>query len=416
MDRKDLRDLELALGIQTPWFIKFARFNENDKCYDVVLDTGDKKLLTTFFSSTKKVVDSDLTTGRWRYMNVGIYPVYIHANVPNTTSAENGHISREVISRMAFLGDSGRNYSNYLRQQVALSQAKGIDSQSIANFLGLSDNVVQFISEDLSRSDVKIQRLALIPTEVDKIWEQLIRNHLSFRTQVLPLKFLLSRLSLAAAKTNDATKLYNLTLELRKFFIENHKQLEVEIEQICGVNTDHLRKQVRQNAAKQKLVLPSVRSPVWIDLLTGKLNLNSGSVPLNLLVSRQRNVFVQGNTDHDKLQAIETIRQYFKKNYRSLIQELTLLNRSMKSATKSELSLPEVDHKVWQKIIENENFIPSEHMAYRLLLAKLRAQVMTKPDPVIKLQAARRIRDFLGQNRKSMRQEVGVLMKQLAVV
>ncbi len=416
MDRKDFRDLELALGIQAPWFIKFARFNEGDKCYDVVLDTGDKNLLTTFFSTAKKVDDSDLVTGRWRYMNVGIYPVYVHANVPKTISTENGQISREIISRMAFLGDTTRNYSNFLRQQVALAQAKNIDQQSIANFLGVNDSTVQVIVEDLRRSDVKVQRLALVPTETDKIWEQLIRNHHSLRTQVLPLKFLLSRLSLAAAKVTNSGKLYNLTIELRKFFIENHVQLEVEIEQICGVNTDHLRQQVRQNAVKQKLVLPSVRSSVWIDLLTGKVNLNSGSVPLNLLISKQRNVFVQGNTDNEKLQAIETIRQYFKKNYRTLIQELTLLNKSMKNVSTSEILLPEVDHKVWQKIIEDENFIPSEHMAYRLLLAKLRAQVMTKPDPVIKLQAARRIRDFLGQNRKSMRQEVGVLMKQMAAV
>ncbi|GAB2188628.1 hypothetical protein MAH1_02340 [Sessilibacter sp. MAH1] len=417
MDRKDLRDLELALGIQTPWFIKAARFNESERCYDIALDTGDKKLLTTFFSSNKKISsEEDLVTGRWRYANVGNCPVYVHANVPKLAAAEGGFITRDVLNRAAFLGDPTRNYSNLVRQQVALALVKGLDTSVISSFLGINESMVQLISEDIKRSTAVNHQLFYVPTEVDRVWENVLKNQLPIRTQLLPLKFLLSRLTLLAAKSNSGSTLLSLAVELRKFFIENHNQLQSEIEQLCGVNSDRLRTQVRQNTSKQRLILPAAKSPVWLELLSGTINLNSGSVPLNLLISRQRSVFVQGKTESEKLQSIDTIREYFRKNYRSLIQELVLLNKWLNTPRSSELSLPEAEHQVWQKILENENFIPSEHMAYRLLLAKLRAQVMTKPDPVIKLQAARRIRDFLGQNQKTMRQEVGVLMKQAAAV
>jgi len=80
------------------------------------------------------------------------------------------------------------------------------------------------------------------------------------------------------------------------------------------------------------------------------------------------------------------------------------------------LSLPDAEHRIWQRILEDDSFVPSNHVAYRLLLAKLRAQVSSKPEPVVKLEAARRIRDFLKHNQRAMRQEVGVLLKQVAAV
>lgn len=418
MERNDLLGLDNALGIQRPWAIKSVKVNEQEKLFEVALELQDKKRLFGFFDSGKKEAQDELLVGRWRYVNVGTFGSVIRAYVPSGLASDSAFLSRDLIGLQAFLGHPSRQYSNFLRQQVAMAQLKGIDLSSVTETYRVSEATLKAICDDLERSAATTRALAYLPTEIDGVWERVLADQLILRTNILPLKFLLSKLKLAAAKTIEPVELHLLKLELRKFFIEHHAQMDNEFEQVCGVNSAQMQQQVRA-ASRQRLILPALKSPVWLDLLSGKLGLNSQSIPLNLLLSRQRSAFVQGHTKDEKVQAIITIREYFRKNYRTLKAELLLLNRAMEirqKAAKSSVALPDVEHKVWQKILEDDTFVPSNHVAYKLLLAKLRAQVMTKPEPVIKLEAARRIRDFLRQNQRSMRNEVGVLLKQIAVV
>lgn len=416
MERNDLRDLENALGIQHPWMIKSASVNDQEKTFNIFLDIQDQKRLFGFFDSSKKDGEGELIPGRWRYMNIGGYSCVIHAQVPKKVVPEISPLSEALIAHQAFVGNPARQYSNYLRQQVALAQIKGTDISVIADLCHVPDMLVNTIIEDLNKASPGERALAYLPTEVDPAWDRILSDQLIVRTNVLPLKFLLSKIKLAAAKTNDPGELLALKIELRKFFIEHASQLEQEIEIVCGITTERLQQRARAVKSKQRLVLPALKSGIWLDLLSGKLNLNSQSIPLNLLISRQRSAFVQGRAKEDKINAIEILRDYFRKNYRTLKPELVLLNRAMNIRQNSRLALPDPEHRVWQQILEDENFVPSNHIAYKLLLAKLRAQVTKKPDPVVKLEAARRIREFLKQNQKSMRQELSYLLKQSAAV
>lgn len=418
MERNDLHGLDNALGIQQPWAIKSVKVNEQEKLYEVALELHDKKRLFGFFDSGKKETQDDLLVGRWRYINVGTFGSVIRAFVPRSIVSDNAFLNRDLIGLQAYLGHPERQYSNFLRQQVALAQLKGIDLSSVTDAYRVSEATLKAICDDLGQSAANTRALAFLPTEIDGVWDRVLADQLILRTNILPLKFLLSKLKLAAAKTIDPTELHMLKLELRKFFIEHNAQMEHEFEQVCGVSSARMQQQVRA-ASRQRLILPALKSPVWLDLLSGKLSLNSQSIPLNLLLSRQRSAFVQGHTKDEKVQAINTIRDYFRKNYRTLKAELLLLNRAMEirqKSVKASVALPDVEHKVWQKILEDDTFVPSNHVAYKLLLAKLRAQVTTRPDPVIKMEAARRIRDFLRQNQRTMRNEVGVLLKQIAAV
>jgi len=415
MERNDLRNLELALGIHQPWAIKFVNVNEQEKNFEVALELQDKKRLFGLFDANKKESEGELLEGRWRYMNIGRYGCVVHAHIPKA-ALSNAALSRGLIGQQAFLGNPLRKYSNYLRQQVALAYIKGTDPSAIAELYQINEATLKTIQEDLNQASTDIRPLAYLPTEVDSVWDKILNDQLIVRTNVLPLKFLLSKLKLATAKTNDPAEILSFKLELRKFFIENGNQLDNEIEQVCGITSAKLQQRARAVRSKQRLVLPALRSPIWLDLLSGKLTLNSQSIPLNLLISRQRTAFVQGHSKEEKVQAIEIIREYFRKNYRSLKPELVLLNRAMSIRQKSQFSLPDAEHKIWQQILDDDNFVPSNHIAYKLLLAKLRAQVTKMPDPVIKLEAARRIREFLSQNQKAMRQELNVLLKQTAVV
>ena len=420
MDRKDLRDIENSLGIQSPWTIKLLRYNDRNKCFDLAIEGVDKKrkfALLGASKASKASKDDDLVVGHWRYANLGFHPCVIHAKVPKSISLDGLPISRDVISQPAFFGNPSRNYSNYIRQQVALANIKGYDLGALKSALGITDSVVQQILSDIESTSLAGKQLAYLPTEIDPVWEKILNNSLTIKTQLLPLKFLLSRLTLIANKNPAPDSIAKLKFELRKFFLDNYTQLEKEIEQICGITSTKLQQQSRSIKAKQRLVLPSTTNKVWLDLLGGNINLHSNNMALNLLIFRQRNVFTRAVDESEKQTAIETLRGYFKKNYRNLIKELVTLNNALQSSkNRSDLDLPQVEHGVWQKILEDESFIPSDHMAYRLLLAKLRAEVSTKPDPSIKLQAARRIRDFIGQNQKTMRIEVGALMQQVAAV
>ncbi len=418
MDRKDLRDIETSLGIQSPWTIKLLRYNDRNKCFDLAIESIDKKRKFPLLGNKASKVNNndDLIVGRWRYANLGFYPCVIHAKVPKSISLEGVPISRDIISQPAYFGDPSRNYSNYIRQQVAITQIKGLDFAPLKSALGLSDAMIQQILGDIESTSLVGKQLAYLPTEIDPIWGKILNNQFSLKTQLLPLKFLLSRLTMIASKNPSAENLSKTRFELRKFFLDNYTQLESEIEQVCGINSTKLKQQSRSVKAKQRLVLPSSTNKVWAELLGGNINLHSNNMALNLLIFRQKTAFNRASDASEQQKAVESLRSYFKKNYRNLIKELVTLNNALRSTASGDQDLPQVEHNIWQRILEDESFMPSDHMAYRLLLAKLRAEVSTKPDPVIKLQAARRIRDFIGQNKKTMRHEVGALMQQIAAV
>ncbi|TVZ37718.1 hypothetical protein P886_2062 [Alteromonadaceae bacterium 2753L.S.0a.02] len=416
MEKNDLRDLENALGIVPPWSVKSVKTNDKEKTFDVYIEVADQKRLFGLFDTHKKGLEQELVAGSWQYMNIGGYRTMVHAQIPR--QGVNGECIVESINILqpAFLGNPSRHYSNLIRQKVALGQIKGLDSALIAEFNSVDEGVVNMVLADIAKSPAEMRTLSTLPTETDPIWEKILRDQVLLRTSMLPLKFLLSKLKLTAAKITDSRKVLPLVYDLRAFFIEHAAAMDSEIDQLCGIHSERQQKLARAAKSKQRLILPSIKSSVWLDLLSGRVSLNSQSVPLNLLISRQRTTFVQGHSKEEKIAAIEVLRDYFRKNYRTLKPELVLLNRAMNIRKRSGVQLPDADHSIWQQILNDDNFVPSNHIAYKLLLAKLRAQVTTKPDPVVKLEAARRIREFLAQNHKSMRQELSLLLRQSAAV
>ncbi|WP_019603890.1 hypothetical protein [Teredinibacter turnerae] len=416
MEKNDLRDLEAALGIASPWSIKSIKVNEKDHAFDVFLEVADQKRLFGFLDSYKRSQDVELVSGSWQYMSLGTFTTIIHADIPRLGNDNENVVGPENIIQPAFLGHPSRQYSNFVRQRVALGQIKGLDSSVIAETINIDESLVSLVLSDIAKSNADIRTLSCLPTEVDPVWERILRDQVLLRTTMLPLKFLLSKLKLTATKITDSRKILPLVCDLRDFFVEHVAAMDSEVDQVCGITTERQQQYARAAKSRHRLVLPSVKSPVWLDVLSGRITLNSQSVPLNLLISRQRSNFVQGRTKEEKIEAIETLREYFRKNYRTLKAELLLLNRAMNIRQKSGVELPDPEHAVWQQILNDDTLVPSSHIAYKLLLAKLRAQVTTKPDPVVKLEAARRIREFLSQNQKSMREELNLLLKQTAAV
>lgn len=406
MERLDVKNLAAILGIDAPWTIKSFNLDSTKNIIEVQLSVNEKKSIFGFRDSAK--ANSETVPGSWSYMPVGGYKSVIQASVPAALAQSDSRLSRPVLSQPAFLGSPSSSYSNFIRQKVALAQLKGLDSAFICDLLKITPEQISEINNDLSKTSPQVRYLASLPTESDTVWLDVISEKVGFESDVLPLKFLLSKLR------RNEINVREQVLELRKFFVENASILEKEIDQVCGIKTEKQKASVNSN--KQRLILPPLKNSVWLDLLSGKVKLNSTSVPLNLLISRQRSAFIAGKTKQEKVQAIDTLRAYFRKNYRTLKRELIYLNRVMQVKGNSKLALPNSDHVIWQKILLNHDFLPSENMAYKLLLSKLKSQISLDSDPVVKLEAANKVRDFLRQNQKTMQKELSVLVKQTATL
>lgn len=409
MERIDLSNLHEVLGIHSPWHINSIELDKLERTLTVHIDSSEKKKLFGLIEASKN--SRDKVSEKWFYMPIGGYACIVQAEVPGSENPQG--ISLSQLGDHAFLGEANRNYSHYVRQQVALAEIKAVPKTVICGALRINETVYDQVKSDLQSASPKAKALAFLPTEVDIVWHRILSDQIIVTTSLLPLKLLLSKLKLATAKTDSGDEISKYCAELRQFFMTNAHLLESEIDQVCGINNDKMKRQASAVKQKQKLVLPSIKNPVWIDLLTGRLNLNSQSVPLNLLVSRQRVAFLQAKTTASRIQAIEVLREYIKKNYRLLKPELVLINRAIQINEKTKFKLPNPDHKIWQRILSDDTFVPSEHIAYKLLLAKLRVQIKNNTDPVIKLEAARSIRSFMHQNQKALRRELSEIVKQL---
>ena len=75
-----------------------------------------------------------------------------------------------------------------------------------------------------------------------------------------------------------------------------------------------------------------------------------------------------------------------------------------------QISLPDERNDIWKRIGKDDTFIPSSQRAYKLLLSNLRSQILMNPDPVVELNAVRRVRDFIKHNQRFMQQELRMVM------
>ena len=413
MERLDLQHLADIVGIYPPWSIDSIDVDDAQKTLTLNLTTETRSkyfgILSPSKSSTKEEGER---FGHWQHLSVGMYRTIIRASIPSQAMSAKGELDKHVLDLPHFMGSAVRPYSNYLRQSVALARLKGIDDDVLANCMNLSSELIKTIAHDVERIAAQNNNGVMLPTEIDPVWLDVLLDKIHLKTNALPLKFLLSKLKLVCAKTTSSSELMMHVVELRKFFVANAHRMDDEVNQLCGLTHSNIKRKVAAENSMQRLVLPSTNNPIWIDLLTGKLSLNSQSIPLRLLISRQRNVFLQSDSNAEKIQGIDTLRSYFRKNCRILKPELVIINRALSIKKNTKFALPDPNHAVWQKILNDDKFIPSDHMAYKLLLSKLRNQLVRNNDPVSSIEAAKNIRSFISQNQKAMRNELVVILKQ----
>lgn len=415
MDRRDLNDLENALGIYKPWAIQEVTYSASKRRVEILVSLPEKR---SFFrrKDDGSAPSEDWLEQTWQYRPIGGYQSFVTARVPRSLTTSNQNtLNRDIINSPAFVGDPRRTYSNYLRQQVALALYYEQNLDWVVQQNNIDAPTLNAIIADLDTASSSVRSIAHLPTEIDNQWHKIATGELKLKTAMLPLRLMITKLgadnaqNLAKTNDNGDSELANL----RKFFLANASQLSSEIDQICALKRNKSSAPTAANRAKRKLTLPGIKHPVWQRLMGGQLQIKSASMPFNLLMARQQIAFLRADSDALRVKAISPLRSYLHKNYRLLTKELISLNKAMTQRS-VQPPLPAAEHQIWQKILNDDTYIPTDHMAYRLLIARLRAQISSSPSPIVKLKAAEQIRIFMGQNRQAMQNQLDTIIQQAA--
>ncbi|HTF95271.1 MAG TPA: hypothetical protein VL995_03985 [Cellvibrio sp.] len=402
---------EAILGINAPWSVQDVAIDERNKIIQIELAYQFEKSRFSFFSKSSdtnnKISDAGFAK-RWLHTGFGNYSCHIVSNFYDQTIGGSG-ISKDSLLQPGFLGDANRNYSHELRQQVSLSHIRGLAPDAIANMLRVEQTLVEEIIGDVEKTPESYRLATCLPMESDSIWESMIYDKFHLKTQLFSLKLLLSKLKLTMIDPKVETKLSDSVTELRKFFISHANSLDAEVSQICALSMKKQSVEERRSTVT-KLVLPSLKNSIWLKLIGAKIDLGSNNMPLNLFLVRLRHAFQNTQDNNVRVEILNQLREFFRKNARNLKQELVLINQMMNAPEEHQMSLPDERSDVWKRILKDDTFIPSSHIAYKLLLSNLRSQILMNPDPVVELNAVRRVRDFIKHNQRFMQQELRMVM------
>jgi hypothetical protein len=404
---------EAMLGITSPWSIQDVAIDEKNRIIQLELTYSVEKSRFSFFTKATqnqpdRIIEAG-TTKRWFHTSFGYYNCYILSSFFDQSASASG-ISRDALIQANFLGCANRNYTHQLRQQVALADIRGLTPEAIANTQNIELTLVEEILADIEKTPESYRAATFLPTEADPVWERIITDKLHLKTQAFSLKLLLSKLKLTFYDSQNEHKTTDSINELRKYFIAHANSLEAEYSQVCALSSKKKAVEERRNTAL-KLVLPALKNSIWLKIISNKINLQSNNMPLNLFLVRSRHAFQNTSDNNIRVSVLNSIREFFRKNARTLKSELILINKLMNEPEGSQFTLPDEQHKIWVKILKDDNFIPSSHMAYRLLLANLRSQMLMNPDPLVELSAARRLRDFINHNQRFMQDELRQVMR-----
>lgn len=401
MEKLQKSDLEQILGIYSPYSIRSMELNPVDETLLLVLEESAHKSrfsLRAKPSSKREADQSNKQSFQWQHVRLGRFTTYIKARInPNSTN----------LNRFTFLGDASKQYSYGLQQLVEQCKSRGLDSDGITALLGVDLVTTKSILMDLEASESERRAEAVLPLESDPIWRAILTHDVNLTTKLLPLKLLLSRLKLNVYNKKDAETVQGAVAELRQFFAQHAHQLKGEYAQL-GITLSTATSEPKAKS-KLKLKLPGLNNPIWVQILSGTFDLHSRDMPLNLFITKLKKQFADCEDENAQRLIISDLQSFFKKNARSLIPELKILTRIITGESEngtSSASLPQSDHVIWQRLLENQASLPTDKMNYLLLLSKLRSTLLSSEDETVRSNAMQQLHDFFVQNQSLMTNEI----------
>jgi hypothetical protein len=402
MDRLNRRDMEQVLGIYAPYVIK-----------DISLD-GDTELLVIQIEQqrVKKGVfgtiapRSSSKVVRWHHSKTGRFSTIIQMPVTAATFSKS-----YTLNPPAFIGPENASYTYQLQQTVLLAHSKNLDSELIFSLTGIDRKIINQIIIDSKTEQQESTVNDQLPLETDPIWRSIIKHESSFRTKLPSLKFLIAKLELTCANSqDDASVMQDSIATLRQFFIKSRVQLKSEYAQIGVIQTPSKAvEKVNKKPGNRKTL--TANHPIWNSILGGDVDLSSNNIGLNLYITQLKRLYKKDDvTVSEKLQISAELLSYFKNNMAKLRSELIVISRlvsELNEAAKTS-NLPDENNYVWLNILNGGLPIETNQMALKLLLVKAKSL-----DD--KIEASKSIANYFTRNSRVLSKEIAQLEKYVAV-
>ncbi len=401
MDRLNRREIEQILGVYAPFKVKNVQLDSEQEILTVLLEEQSNKPRGLFAVAAKKVTGQKV---RWHHSKTGRFNTIIEIEPTATTFSKS-----RTLNPPAFLGSQKSNYTFQLQQTVLLAASKKIDSETISALAGIDRQLISKIIADADSAQQDQQIQSLLPLETDPVWRAIIKHDISFKTNLAPLKFLISRLELTHINNkHDSSVIQDSVATLRQFFIKHRAQLKSEYAQI-GVNLEQTSKP--QEVKKKKRVTLTAEHPIWNNILAGDIDLLSKNTGLNLYITQLKSLYrkEEGNQD-DKHQIAKELLFYLKKNSAKLKPELISISRivAQMGSVNNATGIPDESHPIWTRLLDGDFNIESKQMGYKLLLVKARSSEDIQF-------AVEQIRQYFSRNTRLLSNELRQLEQQIAI-
>jgi transposase len=152
---KDTDLLQLALGLNEPWFVEKSDFDMEQKRFDIFLDFKKGSMFTCpECGRSGKVHDTDEKT--WKHLNFFQHETYLHARTPRMRCDEHGVKLVEVVW--------ARKQSGFtlLFEALVMAMMSMMPVNAVAKQLGVTDKRLWRILEHYVGKDLAAQDLSTL--------------------------------------------------------------------------------------------------------------------------------------------------------------------------------------------------------------------------------------------------------------
>ena len=399
MDSLKTHDLAQLLGLYSPWIIKDIELASDSNSLTFIVEKQPEKNIFGFLTGNKK---GPQVIHRWQHIRFGHVNTYIEATLSQAELAD-----MSANRPPAFLGEEHKTITRELADTIHIAFSRNLSPEMISGLLGIGLGLVEGEVHDMTGGQQTPHNIALLPLESNPIWRQVLTDQLKLTTRLLPLKLLLSRLKLEVHKNpNSGQVMQKSVAELRTFFIRHAQQLQQEFK-ILGASENQPNAHTNPNGgARNRLVLPGTKNPLWHQLLTGELDLDSQNMALRLSLARNSRSYLLTYDEYERLDIVRNLQLFFKHNARNLIPELRLLTELLgQQQDQTRIQLPPVTDNIWKNLLLDDGLLNSEKINYRLLLSRLKSSYRRNHDPL----NIEQLHSFFIHNAQTMSDEISLI-------
>lgn len=219
-----------------------------------------------------------------------------------------------------------------------------------------------------------------LPPETDDSWQRIVSGEHDIQTNAVGLQMLLQRVRQDIANNPSEVTRLNASKLLRQYFIKNRNQHKADV----AIITE---KSLQTGGAKQNLMpgnvvkfhssltdLPDNHHPIWQTIVTGKLQIQTANVALQMMMERVRQSTERNPSESSHAAAIKILRHFFMKHKERLHDEIQQMGIQLAPA-ESVMSIPAENAVCWNELIDGDLKIVTNTVGLQMMMERVRQSV-----------------------------------------